>query len=119
MNLKRDSSSSRGVDPSGMGKFISVKSCLSNPAEVAAALDTFDSLLLESHGLVELAPGEPLPHLVCRPRKDLELASDQASGSQTRLENVWVFAAGNAECDAHLVDVPVERAHEGEPRVLY
>ena len=101
-----------------MGKFISVKSFLSKPAEAAAALDTSDSLLLESLELVELAPGEPLPHLVCRPRQDLELASDQASGSQTRLESVWVFAAGNAECDAHVVDVPVEMAHEDDPSVL-
>lgn len=79
---------------------------------------TSNSPLLESHEPVELAD-EVLLHFVFLPRQDLEFASDQASGSQTLLECVRVFAAWDAEGDAHVVDVPVEWTHEGEPSVLY
>ena len=77
-----------------------------------------NSPLLESHEPVELAADELLPHFVFLPRQDLEFASDQTSGSRTLLECVRVFAAGNAECDAHVVDVPGEWAHEDAPSVL-
>lgn len=88
-------------------------------AKAPASLDLRTTLLLtKSHEVVELAADEALPHLVYRPRLDLEFASDKTSGSQTLLEGVGVFAAREAKCDAHVVDIPVERTHEGEPRVL-
>lgn len=79
---------------------------------------TSDSPLLESDEPVELAADELLPNFVFLPRQDLEFASDQTSGSQTLLECVRVSAVGIAECDAHVVDVPVEWAREDEPSVL-
>lgn len=48
----------------------------STEAEAPAVLNTSNSVLPESHELVELAADKLLPHLVFLPRQDLEFASD-------------------------------------------
>ena len=59
------------------------------------------------------------PELVLRSQRHLELASDQACGSQTLLERFRIFLFWESECKTHFGGVFLAGVQANKPRALF